>query len=170
MSVATAPWDDLLVGEELAHVSTEPARAARLEPLPDGLDPRVHAALAAAGVDELFTHQAEAWAAAARREHLIVTTGTASGKTLAFNLPVLDALAREPKLRALYLYPTKALAQDQIRALTEPTAPRTADQARDLRRRHTGSRAVAGPQVGKPDPDQPGHAPRRRPASPRPLG
>ena len=118
MSVATAPWDDLLVGEELAHVSTEPARAARLEPLPDGLDPRVHAALAAAGVDELFTHQAEAWAAAARREHLIVTTGTASGKTLAFNLPVLDALAREPKLRALYLYPTKALAQDQIRALT----------------------------------------------------
>ena len=124
MSVATEPWDDLLVGEELAHVSTEPARAARLEPLPDGLDPRVHAALAAAGVDELFTHQAEAWAAAARREHLIVTTGTASGKTLAFNLPVLDALAREPKLRALYLYPTKALAQDQIRALSELRPPR----------------------------------------------
>src|SRR4029434_1025056 len=49
--------------------------------------------------------------------HSVVTTGTASGKTLAFNLPVLDALAREPKLRALYLYPTKALAQDQLRAL-----------------------------------------------------
>ena len=50
--------------------------------------------------------------------HVIVTTGTASGKTLAFNLPVLDALVTQPKNRALYLYPTKALAQDQARALT----------------------------------------------------
>ena len=65
----------------------------------------------------LYAHQAEAWAAAARGEHFVVTTGTASGKTLAFNLPVLDALARDPKQRALYLYPTKALAQDQLRAL-----------------------------------------------------
>src|SRR5919109_908307 len=85
----------------------------------DELGPRVREALAAAGITELFTHQAEAWEAGARGEHLIVTTGTASGKTLAFNLPVFDALAREPKLRALYLYPTKALAQDQIRALTQ---------------------------------------------------
>ena len=74
-------------------------------------------ALAAQGVDALYAHQAEAWESAARGEHFIVTTGTASGKTLAFNLPVLDALAREPKQRALYLYPTKALAQDQLRAL-----------------------------------------------------
>ena len=74
-------------------------------------------ALAAQGVDALYAHQAEAWDSAARGEHFVVTTGTASGKTLAFNLPVLDALAREPKQRALYLYPTKALAQDQLRAL-----------------------------------------------------
>jgi DEAD/DEAH box helicase domain-containing protein len=120
----TVAWDDLLVGEELAHLTTEPARAARLEPVPDGLDPRVRDALGAAGVSELFRHQAEAWETAERGEHLIVTTGTASGKTLAFNLPVLDALAGEPKLRALYLYPTKALAQDQIRALTELKPPR----------------------------------------------
>jgi DEAD/DEAH box helicase domain-containing protein len=118
-----ATWDDLLTGEELAHVTTEPARRARTEPLPDDLHPKVRAALDAAGVTELFTHQAEAWEAAGRREHLIVTTGTASGKTLAFNLPVLDALALEPKNRALYLYPTKALAQDQIRALTELRPP-----------------------------------------------
>src|SRR5439155_371303 len=51
-------------------------------------------------------------------EHVVVTTGTASGKTLAFNLPVLDAIARDPKNRALYLYPTKALAQDQLRSLS----------------------------------------------------
>jgi DEAD/DEAH box helicase domain-containing protein len=124
VSVQTTHWDDLLTGEELAHLATEPAREARTAPLPDDLDPRVRAALDGAGITQLFTHQAEAWEASARGEHLIVTTGTASGKTLAFNLPVLDALAREPKLRALYLYPTKALAQDQIRALTALRPPR----------------------------------------------
>ena len=70
-------------------------------------------------MDSLYSHQAEAWDAAARGENFVVTTGTASGKSLAFNLPVLAALAEEPKLRALYLYPTKALAQDQVRALDE---------------------------------------------------
>jgi DEAD/DEAH box helicase domain-containing protein len=113
----TASWHDLLEGEELAHVELVPAREARFAPLPEGLHPRVRDALGAQGIESLYGHQAEAWEAAARGEHFVVTTGTASGKTLAFNLPVLDALAREPKLRALYLYPTKALAQDQLRAL-----------------------------------------------------
>jgi len=113
----TASWHDLLEGEELAHVELVPAREARLAPLPEELHPRVRAALAAQGIESVYGHQAEAWEAAARGEHFVVTTGTASGKTLAFNLPVLDALAREPKRRALYLYPTKALAQDQLRAL-----------------------------------------------------
>jgi DEAD/DEAH box helicase domain-containing protein len=116
MSVA-AGWAGLLEGEELAHLEEVPAREAILAPLPEDLHPRVREALAAQGVDALYAHQAEAWEAAARGEHFVVTTGTASGKTLAFNLPVLDALAREPKQRALYLYPTKALAQDQLRAL-----------------------------------------------------
>jgi DEAD/DEAH box helicase domain-containing protein len=111
---AVATWDDLLQGEELAYVGTEPARPPRTEPIPEGLHEDVRGALA---FDSLYRHQAEAWEAAARGEHVIVTTGTASGKTLAFNLPVADALAREPKLRAFYLYPTKALAQDQGRAL-----------------------------------------------------
>ncbi|MFL5947730.1 MAG: DEAD/DEAH box helicase, partial [Gaiellaceae bacterium] len=116
MSVA-AGWAGLLEGEELAHLEEVPAREAVLAPLPEALHPRVREALAAQGVDALYAHQSEAWEAAARGEHFVVTTGTASGKTLAFNLPVLDALAREPKQRALYLYPTKALAQDQLRAL-----------------------------------------------------
>jgi DEAD/DEAH box helicase domain-containing protein len=116
MSVA-ASWAGLLEGEELAHLEEVPARDAILAPLPETLHPRVREALAAQGVDALYAHQAEAWEAAARGEHFVVTTGTASGKTLAFNLPVLDALAREPKQRAVYLYPTKALAQDQLRAL-----------------------------------------------------
>ena len=115
---------DLLQGDELAHLTTTPARAARTEPLPADLHPKVREALEQQGITELYVHQAEAWEAARRGENLIVTTGTASGKTLAFNLPVLDALAREPKNRALYLYPTKALAQDQARALGELAVPR----------------------------------------------
>src|SRR6266487_6947827 len=84
--------------------------------MPD-VHPKLREALARQGIEHLYTHQADAWQAAGRGEHLIVTTGTASGKTLAFNLPVLDAIAREPKSRVLYLYPTKALAQDQARSL-----------------------------------------------------
>jgi DEAD/DEAH box helicase domain-containing protein len=124
MSVATGGWAGLLQGEELAYLGSEPARQARVAPLADDLHPRVGDVLGAQGVELLFAHQAEVWAAAARGEHVIVTTGTASGKTLAFNLPVLDALAREPKQRALYLYPTKALAQDQFRALAAFRLPR----------------------------------------------
>jgi DEAD/DEAH box helicase domain-containing protein len=117
--ILAAGWADLLEGEEVAYVGTEPARDARTEPLPDDLDPRVASALVATGVTSLFTHQAETWEAARCGENVIVTTGTASGKSLAFNLPVLDAIARDPKTRALYLYPTKALSQDQARALAE---------------------------------------------------
>jgi DEAD/DEAH box helicase domain-containing protein len=124
VAVETQPWTDLLQGEEIAYLGTEPARDARVAALPDELHPRVREALAAQGIDHLYTHQRDAWDAALRSEHLVITTGTASGKTLAFNLPVLDALAREPKLRALYLYPTKALAQDQLRALTAARLPR----------------------------------------------
>ena len=117
MATSVARWDDLLVGEELAYLGSEDARDALFAPLPEELHPRVREALTAQGIDALYAHQAAAWEAAQRGEHLVVTTGTASGKTLAFNLPVLDALAREPKQRALYLYPTKALAQDQLRSL-----------------------------------------------------
>jgi DEAD/DEAH box helicase domain-containing protein len=124
VSVGTQLWDELLTGEELAHLTTEPAREARTSPFPDDLHARVRRALEARGIETLFAHQAEAWEATARGEDVIVTTGTASGKSLAFNLPVLDALAREPKQRALYLYPTKALSQDQVRALTELNMPR----------------------------------------------
>jgi DEAD/DEAH box helicase domain-containing protein len=114
-----ASWADLLEGEEIAYAGVEPARRARTKPLPDDLHPGVASALAASGVTALYRHQAETWEAAQRGENVVVTTGTASGKSLAFNLPVLDAIGRAPKTRALYLYPTKALAQDQARALAE---------------------------------------------------
>jgi DEAD/DEAH box helicase domain-containing protein len=124
MAATVASWNTLLQGEELAHLTTEPAADARLAPLPDDLDSRVRNALLARGITSLFSHQAETFEAARGGRHVLVATGTASGKTLAFNLPVLDALAGDPKLRALYLYPTKALAQDQARSLAALAVPK----------------------------------------------
>jgi DEAD/DEAH box helicase domain-containing protein len=95
---------------------------AKLTGLPDDLDPALAAALAAEGIESLYSHQAEAFETA-KRSDLILTSGTASGKSLSFNLPVLDGIAHEPKRRALYLYPTKALAQDQARKLAELEPP-----------------------------------------------
>jgi len=113
----TSAWLRILEGEELAHLTTEPARAGKVEPFPADLDPRVASSLVAQGITSLWRHQVEAWEATRAGGNVIVTTGTASGKSLAFNLPVLDLISRDPKSRALYLYPTKALAQDQARAL-----------------------------------------------------
>ena len=114
------PWDALLEegrsDERLVTQAREPARAADSVPVPDDLHPALRDGLAAAGIQSLYAHQAQALEAAA--EHpVVVTTGTASGKSLCFNLPVLDVLCSDTRARALYLYPTKALAQDQARAL-----------------------------------------------------
>ncbi|MGH2987527.1 MAG: DEAD/DEAH box helicase, partial [Solirubrobacterales bacterium] len=98
--------------------SREDARPARTVQAPAELRPQLAAALARAGIERLYSHQVEALAAAHAGD-VIVTSGTASGKSLSFNLPVLDAIAADPKARALYLYPTKALAQDQARKLSE---------------------------------------------------
>ena len=113
------PWDAVLEAghdEELVATSRERDQAGLAEPVPDDLHPALRAALTEAGIEALWAHQADTLESA-RRGHTIVTTGTASGKSLAFNLPVLDTLAGDPSARALYLYPTKALAQDQARAL-----------------------------------------------------
>jgi DEAD/DEAH box helicase domain-containing protein len=91
-----------------------PARPARYAEAPAGVHPDVLAALRARGISQLWTHQAQAAAAALRGEHVVVVTPTASGKTLCYNLPVLSTILHEPAARALYLFPTKALAQDQL--------------------------------------------------------
>jgi len=99
---------------QLVHAQTIPVRSARYGELKIKLSPPVSRALAAAGAERLYTHQAEAINAALAGQNVVVATSTASGKTLCFNAPVLEALARDPLARALYLYPTKALAQDQL--------------------------------------------------------
>ena len=96
-----------------------PARPARFASFPPELDLRLIDALAGRGVIALYTHQADAVAAALRGEHVAVVTPAASGKTLCYNLPVLNRLLADPSARALYLFPTKALAQDQLAELRE---------------------------------------------------
>src|SRR3954465_9044510 len=107
----SAPWDALLEearGEQLVRQARYGAQPPEVEPLPGDLHPALLEALERTGVGELYSHQAEALKSA-REGNTIVTTGTASGKSLAFNLPVLDTLAHDRRARAIYIYPTKAL-------------------------------------------------------------
>src|SRR5207342_946089 len=95
-----------------------PGRQGRYADLPEALPERLAAALRARGVTQLYAHQAEAWNALQRGGHVVVATPTASGKSLCYTLPVVaGAMTRQAK--ALYLFPTKALAQDQVAELLE---------------------------------------------------
>lgn len=89
-------------------------RPARYASWPMGLDERLLAALRELGIERPYTHQREAIEAALARRNVVVVTPTASGKTLCYNVPVLTTILRDPSARALYLFPTKALAQDQL--------------------------------------------------------
>ena len=117
VTALTAAWDALLDDPEVVYRTTEAARDGRVEPIPDAVHPAARAALARRGIERLYAHQAETWELTREGRSVIVTTGTASGKSLAFTLPVVDAIARDRHTRALFLYPTKALAQDQARSL-----------------------------------------------------
>ncbi|HEV2819527.1 MAG TPA: DEAD/DEAH box helicase, partial [Solirubrobacteraceae bacterium] len=114
------PWSALLeagrADARLVRQAHEGAREADVVGLPADLHPALAQALTAVGFDGLYSHQAQAYQLAADGP-FVVTTGTASGKSLCFNLPALDTLLRDARARALYLYPTKALGQDQARAI-----------------------------------------------------
>lgn len=96
-----------------------PGRDARTMDLPADLDPALAAALARRGVERMYSHQAEMYARARAGRDAVITTGTASGKSLAFLVPILQSLIEDPSARAFLVYPTKALARDQLRALLE---------------------------------------------------
>ncbi len=118
LSALLSSWrDDPALMRAVAVWRTLPTRPARTVPFPENLHPALCAFLRARGIPTLYTHQAAAWQHAAAAKPVAVVTGTASGKTLCYNLPVLDRLLRDPQARALYLFPTKALAQDQVAAL-----------------------------------------------------
>src|SRR5574341_666366 len=102
---------------------TLPPRPAQTHPFPDNLPVPVKQTLIASGIHILYSHQFEAWTHTRARENIVLATGTASGKTLAYNLPVLASLLQDSNARALYLFPTKALAQDQLSTLGRLNVP-----------------------------------------------
>lgn len=103
--------------DNVTHWRTLAPRDARTAPLPEGLHHAWKEALNSRGVSELYTHQAEAYRAVRAGNHVVAVTPTASGKTLCYNLPVMQSLLENEEGRALYLFPTKALAQDQVAEL-----------------------------------------------------
>jgi DEAD/DEAH box helicase domain-containing protein len=107
----------------LRHVATVPARPGAAVPWPGWVAPSVRAAFVDRGVREPWSHQAEAASLARSGRDVVIATGTASGKSLAYQLPVLTRLVEDTRATALYLSPTKALAADQLRALRELDLP-----------------------------------------------
>ncbi|WP_028610659.1 DEAD/DEAH box helicase [Paenibacillus harenae] len=103
--------------DNVTHWRTLAPREARTAPLPEGLHHAWKEALRSRGISELYTHQAEAYRAARDGHHVVAVTPTASGKTLCYNLPVMQSLLENEEGRALYLFPTKALSQDQVAEL-----------------------------------------------------
>jgi DEAD/DEAH box helicase domain-containing protein len=115
--------DDLLTSPSTGPCITTlrqfPARPPVLVSFSTSLDPRLADALRGRGIGQLYSHQARAWELVDKGHHVVVVTPTASGKTLCYNLPVLQSLLAQPDARVLYLFPTKALAQDQLAELEE---------------------------------------------------
>jgi DEAD/DEAH box helicase domain-containing protein len=107
------------IESNIAAWRTFPARDAQSAAFPGDLHPALSESLRARGIEALYTHQATAWRLARAGNHIAIVTDTASGKTLCYNLPVLDCLLRDERARALYLFPTKALAQDQVANLKD---------------------------------------------------
>lgn len=105
--------------ENVTYWHTIPARPARTVPMPPDVHPKLVRALAERGIRELYTHQAAAFRSVAAGRHVVTVTPTASGKTLCYNLPVLQTILQDESARALYIFPTKALAQDQVAELQE---------------------------------------------------
>ncbi|MDQ3937231.1 MAG: DEAD/DEAH box helicase, partial [Chloroflexota bacterium] len=111
--------NDRVVADALVDHRILPARAADLRPFPTWLDGRIVGALRRRGIECLYVHQADALDALREGHDIVVVTPTASGKSLCYDLPVLQALADDPAARALYLFPTKALSQDQLAGFRE---------------------------------------------------
>lgn len=105
------------LAKNITYWRTIPAKPAQYLPFPASLNPKVVKLLQDIGIDQLYTHQAQAFELASSGKDIVVVTPTASGKTLCYNLPVLNHILENPASRALYLFPTKALAQDQVAEL-----------------------------------------------------
>ena len=114
--------DEPSLARGIVHHERIPARDASFAELPPWIDRRIVAGLAARGIDRLYTHQADALETVRAGDDVVVVTPTASGKTLCYAIPTLQAIAEDPAARALWLFPTKALGQDQVAEFSELSA------------------------------------------------
>jgi DEAD/DEAH box helicase domain-containing protein len=121
LNVALARFENLRQdpGSMIRAIHYQPASAGEFEPLPETVHPKLRDALATQGVTRLYSHQAASFDLVSQGKNVVVVTPTASGKTLCYNLPVLDRLMRDPGARAMYLFPTKALAEDQLHEMQQ---------------------------------------------------
>lgn len=118
ISALLSHWrSDPEVGPNIIEWHTIPRKDANFEPFPESVQPALKGALEARGIHSLYTHQAAAYRSIKSGENVVIVTGTASGKTLCYNLPVLDRLLEDSDATALYIFPTKALSQDQYSVL-----------------------------------------------------
>ena len=109
--------------DQIVHIERIPPRDASYSELDEPLHPWLQASLESNRLLPLYSHQAAAINMVKADKNIVVVTPTASGKTLCYNIPVINAILTRRGSRALYLFPTKALAQDQLRGLRELTAP-----------------------------------------------
>src|SRR5512136_12922 len=114
--------EEALRSDSLRAIKFLPAQEARTADYPEEAHPELVEALGQKGFNHLYTHQRSAWDALQEKKNVVVVTPTASGKTLCYNLPVLDAILKDPSTRALYLFPTKALSNDQRAELDDVNA------------------------------------------------
>ena len=148
-------------GETLTAVRHFPARPAQWAEFPAWVHEDLRAAYQAKNIERLYSHQAAAAEAVHDGRNIVIVTPTASGKTLCYNLPVLNRLLAEPGTRAMYLFPTKALAEDQLKVAIgqinnwENQAPTLGQDAGIFKKPHRA--------------DQSGHAAHRHPASPHAM-
>ena len=158
------------LGEIITAVHHIPAREAKFAPMPEWVRPELARAYAEKGVAQLYSHQAMAAEAVREGRNVVVVTPTASGKTLCYNLPVLNAVLENPDARALYLFPTKALAQDQLAELHDLSA-RLDNRfgVFHLRWRYAGRRAQGDSRARAHRAIEPGHAAHGNPAAPHAL-
>ena len=105
--------NDSSIAKNITHFSTHPTQSAASEPLPPELQPILKEYLSSKGIDQIYTHQHQSWQELSQGKNIVIVTGTASGKTLCYNLPIFQAALNNGTDTALYLFPTKALAQDQ---------------------------------------------------------
>ena len=121
LDVALARFEDLRSrpASVIRAIHYQPAAEGEYEPVPESVHPALRDALAREGVTRLYSHQAGAFELVGGGKNVVVVTPTASGKTLCYNLPVLNRMLADPGARAMYLFPTKALAEDQLHELQQ---------------------------------------------------